>query len=239
MKKLNQHKSFIYHGDNLLYNKSIINNDLSELLETQSSDLFNSEDVWEYDCKDFGPDEWEEVSEHFLFKPTGTYKVLLFENAEELSLIYQNKLLKPIEDSKDYMKVIFNTKKNLIGTIHSRSSTIRIVSDDINTFPHSIEELFKYFDLSDNATDIIKKAIVGISKSITESSSMLIESGLIKEKSKALDYLATKVQEIAKLIILYEVENHRITSRSIVVKDYLEIESNTNNLYLLMLELEM
>ena len=82
MKRLMQHKSFIYHGDNLLYNKKRILSDLSDLLEVPVSEVFNSEDVWEFDSNDLSVKDWDEVYNHFLYNPTGQYKVVLFDNAE-------------------------------------------------------------------------------------------------------------------------------------------------------------
>ena len=69
-------------------------------------------------------------------------------------------------------------------------------------------------------------------------SSLIVSTGLIKEKSKALSFFSERVQEIAKLIILYEVEKEFISQRSMIAKSYLEKEPNETNLYLMMLELE-
>ncbi len=239
MKRLTQHKSFIYHGDYLQYNKKRILSDISELLEVPVSDIFNSEDVWEFDCNDLSVKDWDEVNNHFTFNPTGQYKVIFFDNADKLSVLLQNKLLKPIENCEDNIKIIFNTTKGLIDTIVSRSTKINLVSDIISAFPKNSSDLENYFGVDEETPVVVANAVKGIGKAITESKSILIESGLIKEKSKALTFLSKKVQEIARLIILYEITSQVVTNRTRIARQYLEVEPTESNLYLLMLELEI
>lgn len=234
-----QHKSFIYHGDNLLFNKKRILSDLSDLLEVPVSEVFNSEDVWEFDSNDLSVKDWDEVYNHFLYNPTGQYKVILFDNADKLSELLQNKLLKPIEDSKEYIKVIFNTTKGLLDTVVSRSFTINLVSDIITAFPSNEDELHNFFGVEEETPSIVAVSISALAQAIRSSESLLIESGLIKEKSKSLQFLSQKVQEIARLIILFEIESARVTYRTRIARQYLEVESTESNLYLLLLELEI
>lgn len=240
MKRLKQHKSFIYHGDSLQYNRMTILKDLSELLEVSEQDIFCSEDVREFECKGLGVDDWDEVNENFIFNPTGKYRVIIFENADFLSEKMQNKLLKPIENCEDHIKIIFNTTRDLLGTINSRSLIVKLVSNIKNEFPKDIDELLMYFDIENiKGNEDIISSIIRLENAIVSGKSLLIESGLIKEKSKSLKFLSEKLQEVAKLILLYEIKNGMVSTRSRVARQYLEVDANESNLYLLLLELEM
>lgn len=239
MKRLMQHKAFIYLGDSLARNREAIMNDLSELLSKDKGDVLNSEDVVVYDSKELLIDTWEEVNRNFLFPPTGEYKIIVFDNADELSILFQNKLLKPVEDAESDVKVIFNSTKNLLQTIVSRAMTIYVARETTLNFPKVEEELLKHFDVSEENKRGVFPSLVGIYKAIKEGKSLLIGSGLIKEKHPALEFLSNKISEIAELIILYEIEAMDVTRRSLVAMKYLETEKTDTNLYLFMLELEV
>jgi len=239
MKRLMQHKAFIYLGDSLVRNREAIMNDLSELLSKDKEDVVNSEDIVFYDSKELLIENWEEVNRNFLFPPTGKYKIIVFDNADELSILFQNKLLKPVEEAESDVKVIFNTTKNLLQTIVSRSMTIYVARETTLSFPNDEEDLLKHFDVSDEYKSVVFSSIVGIYKAIKEGKSLLIGSGLIKEKHSALEFLSKKISEIAELVILYETETMNVTSRSLVAMKYLETEKTDTNLYLFLLELEV
>ena len=239
MKRLMQHKAFIYLGDSLVRNRETIMNDLSELLSKHKDDVLNSEDLVFYDSKELLMENWEEVNRNFLFPPTGNYKIIVFDNADELSVLFQNKLLKPVEDADSDIKVIFNTTKNLLQTIVSRSMTIYVARETALCFPNDAENLLKHFDVSEENNQIVFSSLLGIHKAIREGKSLLIGSGLIKEKHPALEFLSKNISEIAELIILYEIGTINVTSRSLVAMKYLETEKSDTNLYLFLLELEV
>lgn len=239
MKKLMQHKSFIYHGEGLESNLKSIKKDLSDLLEISENDVINQEDVYLYDCEQLLVENWDEVRDNFLFGPTKAYKVIVFNNAEKLSLVMQNKLLKPIEEADQKVKVIFSTTKPLIDTIKSRSMLVKITSNTPSCFPKSEKDLMDFFSVIDSNISAVRMPLIGLYKGIKENGSLIKTTGLIKEKSKALSFFSEKVHEIAKLIILYETETGRITARSKIVSKYLERESCEGDLYLMMLELEV
>ncbi|MBE0451938.1 MAG: hypothetical protein IBX70_14015 [Clostridia bacterium] len=238
MKKLMQHKSFIYRGDLLDRNLREIEKDLSELLNVEKSRIFNLEDVHMYDSKDLLVDCWEEVYRNFLFNPTKAFNIIIFNNADELSVIFQNKLLKVIEDADSRVKIIFNTTKKLLPTIASRSITVKVTSDGIYKFPRSKEELLRHFSTNEAEAKTFYNSIIGIYNAVKNKGSLLVESGLIKEKSASLPFMSSKLNEIAELVILFETEVLQISERSFVARRYLECESNETNLYLFLFEIE-
>ena len=239
MKRLMQHKAFIYLGDSLVRNRETIMNDLSELLSKDKDDVLNCEDVVVYDSKELLIDNWEEVNTNFLFPPTGKYKIIVFDNADDLSVMFQNKLLKPVEEADSDVKVIFNTTKNLLQTIVSRSMTIYVARETTLSFPSNEEALLKHFDVTEEQKPVVFSSLIGIYKAIKEGNSLLVASGLIKEKHPALEFLSKRISEIAELIILFETATMNITSRSLVAMKYLETEKTDTNLYLFLLELEV
>lgn len=238
MKKLMQHKSFIYHGESLECNMKSIRADLSELIDVSEDVVFYQEDVSMYESDQLTVEHWNDVRNNFLFNPTNAFKIIVFNNADKLSIVIQNKLLKPIEEADAKVKIIFNTTRPLIETIASRSITFKIISGSISKFPRSEKELMEFFEVTDSNIDTVRRPIIGLYKGIKENHSLIKLSGLIKEKSDALSFFADKMQEIAKLIILYETESGLITNRSLIARTYLEKVSNEGNLYLMMLELE-
>lgn len=238
MKTLMQHKSFIYHGESHKQNLNVIKKDLSVLLGVSEEDVFYQEDVFFYDCEQLRVDDWETLRSNFLFGPAKSYKVIVLGSAEKLSLVLLNKLLKPVEEADQKVKVIFSTTKPLIDTIKSRSITIKIVEGNQSRIPKSEKELMDFFSVSEANITMARMPLIGLYKAIKENGSLIKATGLIKEKSKALSFFADKVPEIAKLIILYEIETGRISERSKVASQYLEIEPSEGELYLMMLELE-
>lgn len=238
MKKLMQHKSFIYHGESLESNMKSIRADLSELINVSEDAVFYQEDVSLYESDQLTVEHWNDVRNNFLFNPTNAFKIIVFNNADKLSVVMQNKLLKPIEDADAKVKIIFNTTMPLIETIVSRSIIVKIISSSTSSFPKSEKELMEFFAVTDSNIDTVRRPIFGLYKGIKENHSLIRLSGLIKEKSDALAFFTGRVQEIAKLIILYETEMGFVTYRSLIARTYLEKESNEGNLYLMMLELE-
>lgn len=237
--KLLQHKSFIYYGESLEVNMKSIRADLSELIHVEEDLVFYQEDVSLYESDQLLVEHWDDVRNNFIFNPTKNYKIIVFENADKLSIVMQNKLLKPIEDADEKVKVIFNTTKLLLPTIVSRSVTIKITNSDCLTFPRSEKELIDFFKVPNAEINSLKMPIFGLYKAVKENHSLIKLSGLIKEKSIGLSFFSGKVQEIAKLILLYETESGKVTNRSLIARQYLEKESNEGNLYLMMLELEL
>lgn len=238
MKKLLQHKSFIYHGKSLNSIMKSIAKDLSELLEICEDDVFHKEDVSLYECDQLLAEHWDDVRNNFLFAPTKGYKVIVFSNADKLSLLIQNKLLMPIEEASERTKIIFCTTKPLIDTIKSRSVMVNVRDNNQLVFPKSEKELMDFFSVSESQLNIVRMPLIGLYKGVKENGSLIKCTGLIREKSKALAFFSEKVQEIAKLIILFEIESGRITGRSKIVSQYLEREPSEGDLYLMLLELE-
>ena len=115
---------------------------------------------------------------------------------------------------------------------------VRLSNTDSLCFPKSAEELMNHFHINESENGSVFPQVLGMFKALRESKSILVGSGLIKEKSPALKFFSENIQEIAQLIILWEIESGRITRRSSIAKRYLEVENHESNLYLFMLEIE-
>ena len=233
MSRLLNHKNFIYKNANKMHNLDEIERDILELLEIKS--VNKCEDVIFYDCTSLKVENLSEVYNLFYFKPRYRFKVIVFMNAEALSIVIQNKLLKSIEDSFDYIKVIFSTTQDLLPTIKSRSFQYNFESRV--DMPIQKEEVLAFFNATDEEPGV-KEVIFKIVESLNNNESIFVYTGLIKEKSPYFRFFQDKVNLIAELIIMYEVRARKITQRSLISRKYLGVKPTANKLILLMLELE-
>ncbi len=240
MKRLKQHKAFIYYGDVINTIKREVLDDLCDLYECSGDEVLHKEDVLIYNLSEVDiPETIEEIIKQYRYNPTDIAKVIVLDNADELSVLMQNKLLKPIEDSNMNIKTIIIATKPFIQTIESRSMLINVTSSTEIKFPQNAEELKTFFGIPMGTSDKVYKQVLGLYNAVRSKQSLLIGSELIKEKSPALKLLASKISKIAELIILFEISQTDITSRSKIASKYLEIESNEINLYQMLFELEL
>lgn len=148
----------------------------------------------------------------------GNNKVIIIDNAETMSEIVQNKLLKIVEENTTNI-FIFVTSKSLLGTIHSRTFNVQFTSlteDELNEYlkdkkevpelPLSIYggsvgryELLKGGDNSDFAS--IVKGIIHTLQTMNKKHEILAAFYELKEKDKNEFYSTYK--ENADLVISF------------------------------------
>lgn len=230
---LMQHKNVIYRGVSSAANRREIDADIAKLSSLVGVDLVV------FDSSELQVSQWEEVLEHFLYFPQGMYKIILFEHADELSEIMQNKLLKQIEESSNRIITVFNTTKPLLATVESRGIKIKVKSSTMLSLPDSDEALLSLFKAGDlKSSDPTLKQIRGLYEAIIGRKSLIRNSGLLKEKSAGLSTLSSHLNEIAQLILLKDIHDACYSHRSKVAQKYLECEPSDNNLYNLILRIE-
>lgn len=231
--RLLQHKNIIFRGSSLEVSKREIEKEIGYLEQ-----IGKIESAW-FNSKELVVDSWQEVLEHFLYYPQGSYKVIVFDNADELSINFQNKLLKQIEESSNRIITVFNTTKPLLTTIESRAIKITVQSDKMLSLPKTNDALYALFDVEEaKGNEAVLKQIRGLFEAILHSKSLIQESGLLKEKSAALSCLSTHINKIAQLILLKDIADGVYSHRARVAKQYLECEPSENNLYNMLLKIE-
>jgi hypothetical protein len=216
----------------------IILKDIGSLLNLDVDDVLTSVKVSIFDCRVLKVANWEEIIKSYMYYYDDEYKVILFDNAEYLSEIIQNKLLLPLEESKMQIKTIFNTKMNLLNTIQSRSMVVNTYqSKGIVVFPEDYYSFKREFLYQDDNTDV-DEVLGPLYKGFIEGKSLLSSSGLIKEKSKWLDFFVENLDILANYVIRKELSEGAVTSRSFIAKQYLECEKSKDSLYIFLLKLE-
>lgn len=207
---------------------------IKELLDIET--CYGHEDIVFYESSKLKVEHWKEIHDHIIYGPSFLkHKVLIFENGHMMSEILQNKLLKLLEDFQSVC--LFLVEGEMLETIQSRCTCIEVRSEG-HVLPVNARELKTLFGVDEECPEDVKQQLVRFYKALHSEKSLLIDGGLLKEKSPALSVLSNNLDIIIRLIILNDIKNKRI-KRSSVAKKYIGCENNSSNLYLLVFELEL
>lgn len=232
MSRLEQHSCYFYKGGFSATEEAY--KDICKLTNLSKDALSCHEDILIYDSSDLKAEDLESVLREFHFRPSELkHKILVFLKADILDRNLQNKLLKPLEDAHEEIKVVFIGEKNLLPTVESRCSKFVFTEKNLCSFPKTEDEFLELFTKLD-----AEKQLRGLYRAIVNRKSILVGSGLYAEKTIGMPIMVENFELIIHLIIAHDLETMDI-SRSQIVKRFLGKKATENLLYVMFFELHM